>query len=284
MAGIRDLIAAIAHTPFKSGDPSFPTVSGKLLNVFGMSIDGLIEKADQGVKARIPTLCDASALQYIGNDRVIPRGPNEPEASYRIRLQRAYDTWAMAGNSRTVLGQVLPVAAPLTPRIRTVDDSSGWYTYEDGADTSQPPDFAPGVIAGRGEWDWDGHPSTFDSHPVGKQAWWRYWLVIYATDGWIGKAPKCGSGMKCGDKSISCGLNAPSAIMKGVQSIVAKWQRKGAWCRWIVISFDDALFDPGLTADGTHNPAGTFGPWAAPVGGAYVPTRFANARYCDGAI
>lgn len=288
MSGIRDLLAKIAHTPLADGGKAFSTISGKLIGIFGLAIDALIEKADEGVKARIPTLCDPSALPYIGADRVMPQGPNESNDAYRIRLQRAWDTWARAGSARSVLSNTRPMLAPLNPRERTVSDNTEWYTYETQADTTQPPDHAIGdPISGVGIWNWDGQPATYDPHPTGQRMWWRWWLLLFSdvANPWASKGPVFGApGVKIGDPTLSIGFSNPSGLFKSIRQIVALWKAQHSWCRWIVVSFDQTLFDPTQTADGVHNPAGTFGPWYTISGNNYGPSRFANARYCDGAL
>src|SRR5258708_24342984 len=82
----------------------------------------------------------------------------------------------------------------------------------------------------------------------------------------------------------TCALPISSGVFRGIRSVVRQWKQAGSWCRWIVVSFDSGLFDPFQVANGINNPAGTFGPWAVQVNHAYVPSRFANARYADGAI
>jgi hypothetical protein len=284
--GIRDMIAALAHTPLKDTGPTFPTVSGKLLDIMGLAIDALLEKADEGVKARIPTLADVSALPYIGADRNLPRAPNESEASYRARLQRAFDTFARAGNAGSLLAQILLLILPFTPRVRTVSGVGSWDTYEAGADTSKPPDHRD-TDGTTGLWNWDGIPSTFDSAPGGNNAWWRFWLILQATSpqAFCAPGPNWGAGgFVWGDQTISWGTNVPTTLFQSMRPVIRQWKQAGSWCRWIVVSFDTTLFDQAQPADGTHNPAGTFGPWAIQAGHTYVPGRFANARYADGAI
>lgn len=283
--GVRSLWDAISHTPLKDGGQTFPTVSGKLGYIFALAIDALIEKADQGVKARIPTLCDPSALVYIGADRQMPQGAGESTAGYRLRLQRAWDTWARAGNSRTVLGNVLPMLAPFTPLVRTVSDVIEWYTYDAGADTSQPPWHYSATTPPIGLWNWDGLIPLYDPHAANQVMWWRWWLLLFAVspNNFCNPGANWGDpGVKWGDTNRSWGTDRPASFWSAMRPVIAQWKQAGSWCRWIVVSFDLSLFDPFQPDDGVHNPDGLFGRWSKIVSGQYVPSRFSNARYIDG--
>jgi hypothetical protein len=367
------------------GGSAAPTIGGKLLYTMGRGIDYLLEKSNQGIRARMPLLCDPTTLPYLGLDRLLSQGPLEPNASFRVRLQQAFQTWKRAGSARAIMGAIQPYLLPSTWKLRTVSDASIWYTYESGASTSSPPDLFRGSVGGTGDWNWDGHPSTYDPHPQGLNAWWRWWLIIIIDmtiagtsisiasntspivittstahglgngqqvfitgvagnlaanscstggvagvtkpffNGWItanvtsntfqiltldgratvgsgtssaggdvyavgpqnqtgfGPGPSCGApGVVCGDANISCGFNQPSPFFKGIQTLIAQWKAANSWCRWIVVTFNPALFSPLYASGDPRNPSGGFGPWTQIAAGNYVASRFVKARYCDG--
>ncbi len=137
----------------------------------GLAADAILEKLNQGVKARMPTECDATALPIIGSDRVMPQYPGEADASYRVRLQEAFDTWRTSGSRGAVMSQALAflnetVALPgVVPVVGIVGGnlSENWdITYNNGQKSH--------VQLGTQNWDWDG-----------ANYWWRCWLILYMT-------------------------------------------------------------------------------------------------------
>lgn len=137
----------------------------------GLSADAILEKLNQGVKARMPTLCDATALPIIGSDRVMPQYPGESDASYRVRLQEAFDTWREAGSRDAVMVQALgflneTVSLPgVVPVVGIVGGnlSEKWdVTYNNGQKLH--------TDLGTQNWDWDG-----------ANYWWRCFLILYMT-------------------------------------------------------------------------------------------------------
>lgn len=64
---------------------------------------GLVTRAKLAVKARFPGLAPSDALEKIGVERKMPRGPGETDASYAARLLAAWDTWPWAGTAFGVL-------------------------------------------------------------------------------------------------------------------------------------------------------------------------------------
>jgi hypothetical protein len=59
--------------------------------------DSLIDRAKQAVKARFPLLAPSDALDAIGVERQLPRGPGEQDAAYAARLVDAWQSWLNAG-------------------------------------------------------------------------------------------------------------------------------------------------------------------------------------------
>lgn len=182
---MRGAIAALSP-PWLSDDspqgtPGNPNggVSGRFMYCLGLASDMLLEKLNQGIKARMPTECDASALPLIGDDRVMTQGPGETDAAFRIRLQRAFETWQHAGEARAVLelvasftaGQLVAPGVHGVPTVLLVGGYQArkwnWFTSE--SDPTAPPNHYQTTFQ---KWSWDGLESA---------QWWRSWLVLFAT-------------------------------------------------------------------------------------------------------
>ena len=264
-------------------------VAERYLYDCGLALDAVVEKFAQAARAGMPTKCDPTCLPHIGADRLMPQGLTESDDSYRVRLQQAIDTWRIAGNPWSVLRQTLAYLLAFTPRARIVASDyfetifgllivdSAWDTFEEEADTSKPPthDFVAPA-----NFDWDRLSPVFGS--------WgnhRYWLILYSfpDNEWVLPGPNWGdTGRKWGDTDVSWGLNVPKTEIDGIRAIVGLVQSAGAWCRYIIVSFSDTLFDPAQPVGGAVNPDGYFGRHSKIVNGAYVPARFSDARYCKG--
>jgi len=274
---LRDLAKAISPRWLSTG------VAEKYLAVCGMALDALNEKLRQGMWAHIPTYSTDDALPFIGADRGLVQGPSESAFAFASRCRLAYDDWQHAGSAWAVLRQMILFMSPQSPAVEIVSENSVWQVYAAGSDTSQP----PAITVGASNWNWDlatTPPSALSPYTGG---WWRFWVILFATGSTPFAAPAPfvfgTSGVRIGQRpDASIGLNIPPSTVAGIRSIVATWKSANTWCRWIVISFDATLFDPTKSADGTHNPAGTFGNWGIVSANVMVASRFSSARYCDG--
>lgn len=151
--------------------------SEKFLYNIGLGADALLEKLNQAMKAHMPTLCDPTALPYLGADRLMGQGPNESNANFRLRLKKAFDTWQNAGSRRSVLQQVLGYVAnqsttfatkmPLGAIVSTSGpgNTSTWDVFYSDDDTTKAPHHR--LISGA-NWNWDG-----------VNPWWNAFLVLY---------------------------------------------------------------------------------------------------------
>lgn len=146
----------------------------RLMYSAGIQIDAMQESLRQGVLARFPGYGSNEALPYIGRDRGIQRGPNEPLSRYVIRLQAAFDTWKVAGNAATLLRMLSVVASPTNQptTIRTVSQEkntgqSVWHKTTDGVNVTK-------YVTTPG-WDWDGDTDR----------WARLWVIIDAASAGI---------------------------------------------------------------------------------------------------
>jgi hypothetical protein len=154
--------------------------------------------AAYAVRAAIPSIAPSDALTYIGQDRQIFQGTDEPESNYRARLRQWIDLWDHAGSSTAVLLGILSEVAPLTPQVQMVSTTSTgpgsplqpspfpitvWDTYlagenpfPAGQSIPTPPDhyvtIPPRAFASN--WDWDGSSLPYFYPSV----CWRAWIII----------------------------------------------------------------------------------------------------------
>jgi len=281
-------------------------VGERIMYDLGLSADANLEKLVQGVRARLPTRAAPSALPVLGADRVIGRGLTESDDSYRMRLQRAFEAWQLAGSARADLSQLLGFLLAVTPPVREVASryaadpariawllargiilsdpgssypnarlSSKWDTYPAGRDPTSEPVHQFVDTAG-GNWDWDSL-----SPKSGSWGWWSTYIVLYSTapNAWIGKSGKWGTGGKWGSSGNAWGVDKPAAVGRSIQIIVGQWKAAQAWCRSVIVCFDDTPFDPDQPVAGGVNPDGHFGRWSKIVGGVRMRARFTEARY-----
>jgi hypothetical protein len=286
----RDSILANAPPWFPDRSPSNPSqpgAGGSLLYALGLLIDCLDEAIRQGVTDRFPTIgqgivingltlsCDPTALPLIGNDRLIDRGFQETDGSYCARLVQWLSTWSIAGNAWSVLQNLLGYVSPAAPIWRIVTSVGIWDSMNDpAAPVTGTPTWRVYPTA-PGNWDWDGNQSN----------WWRFFTIVYPPASLWVAAPNWGAtGLYWGGYSGSWGLSASSAQVASMRKIVGKFLREGSWCQWMIVSFDSTLFPPLQTLPSSKLPDGTWGPWSKTVSGQRVPTRNANARYCNGSV
>lgn len=75
---------------------------------FGQVKDDALAVLKEAVKARWPDAARPDALPYQGNDRRIRRAPDESDAAYAARLQRAHDIWQWAGTPTAMVNVFAP--------------------------------------------------------------------------------------------------------------------------------------------------------------------------------
>jgi hypothetical protein len=114
----------------------------------GEAKDGLLARAVEAVKLRMPGICPPDGLAAIGSERGMPRGPNESTESYRARIADAWQTWPWAGTAYGLLralraaGYVSVTIAQVLRRAYALDANGdlvvtvldpGWGTGDGGA-------------------------------------------------------------------------------------------------------------------------------------------------------
>lgn len=227
----RDTIASISVGWLQE------VVGGGILYCAGLAIDAMYDETVEGVKARFPGVGPEDSLQYIGNDRVIERGPNESSSSYVLRLRKAFDTWAVAGNAAKMLEALRIYYLPALPPIRAVSDRAVWHAISN--------DEALNVTRTAGaNWNWDG---TVKPH--------RGWVIIDSTAGPYA-AKTWGDGHAYGD-GTTWGSTANAQDVNAIQRLVRKWKPAHVKVTYIVVTFDASIFEVADTAP--PNPNGDFG-------------------------
>lgn len=239
----------------------------KFVYALTLPLDAEIEALTLAVQARFPWLAPDDALPYIGRDRGLLRGPDEPRASYVARLLGWIDAWRSAGAGSSLLDQIAAYLTPHAVRIRLVTDRGVWYTREaDGTFSVTHED--PAL------WVWDTSPQT---------RWARFWVVIYPPPGLWTEGPTWGDsalwGGAWGSPGYTWGSTATPNQVQAIRALVKLWKPGFAKCENIIIAFDDESF--GKLSAGL--PAGEYGSHAKDNGsGIWVPARLVTARYWDG--
>lgn len=241
------------------------TEEGAKVNyTLGLLMDAYLTRLLQGLRARWPSYAMPSALPFLGRDRRIIRGINEPAEAYAARLLRWLDDHRIRGNPYALMEQ-LRAYCQADVRIRTVDMRGNWYTIErDGTRE---------VMLDSAQWNWDAaDPSR----------WSRFWVIIYPTsDGqpWE-RDGTWGDGAVWSDDAAegTWGSTALLTEVESVRRIVREWKPAGTTCVRIIVAFADDVFVPGGAAE-------TDGQWANHSkndGGSQVAARDDRAIYWMG--
>jgi hypothetical protein len=69
-------------------------------------LDGQVALIKLATKAHMPGPAPSDALAHIGGDRGLEQGPAETDASFRVRLRTAWDSWSRAGTAVEMLTQL----------------------------------------------------------------------------------------------------------------------------------------------------------------------------------
>lgn len=247
------------------------TVGAKFLYLFGYSLDVELEKANQGMRAHIPTYGDVTTLATIGTDKLVTQGPTESPAAYALRLKTSLDDDQRAGTAWSVLRQLIGFMSPYTPQVATVGDGAGagvygpiWDFYFAGAPTTSPPNH---YLATATNWNWDG--STL---------WYRAWVIIQSISGPY-TCPTWGDGHKWGD-GTAWGISGGVATATGLRAVVAQWKAEQQTIVNIIVVYSASVLTP--TGLPSANPQGSYGAYYLLSGGTAIPSRSTQAAYLDG--
>lgn len=239
MTRFRTLYQSLVPSWLQDGE------GGLALYSLGAVLDAAQERLRLGTLARFPTYAPDDALPYIGRDRKLVRGINEPSAAYAARLLRWLDDHRVRGNPFALHAQ-LRAYMQADIMVRTVDRRGNWYTTS--ADGTRS------VTLAAGNWDWDGTSTA---------QWARFWVILYPL-----------AGVPWGKAATYPGTDASADQVASVMAIIRDWKPAGTTCEWVINAYDAALFDPSDADLG-----GTWGNWSEADGSDVVRSRQTNARY-----
>ena len=140
----RELFRNLVPSWLRSGDGE------RLLYCVGLLLDGAVERLRLAQESSDPTTAPEDALQYIGRDRRIRRGVNEPADAYAVRLVRYLDDHLVQGTPWALMDQVYAYMQTPGVTLRTVDRRGNWCERSPDGTRVRTPD--------TGDWDWDGGP------------------------------------------------------------------------------------------------------------------------------
>lgn len=232
-------------------------IGNRLFYSIGTVLDGVNSLLREGVKARMPGVGTPGALASIGDDRLIDRGPTEPDENYAGRLTSAFDTWRVMGNPYKLLLNLAAFFSPSIQGLRLVSDRGVWYTLDpDTYDAANPSDDCitrrrGSDDAGTTNWNWD--PIAAGAPPY---RYWRGWVIIDAAGRWsqwhVGT-----DGVIVGD-GHTVGSTATLEEVASIRRIVRRCKPAGAHVVSIIVTFVDGIFDASKTIATSPMPNGNY--------------------------
>jgi len=93
----------------------------------GFILDIFAERFRLAYEADLPEYAPADALTYLGRDRAIQRGINEPSTAYAARLVRHLDDHRTQGNPFALMDQLYAYLQTDGVTLRTVDNEGNWF-------------------------------------------------------------------------------------------------------------------------------------------------------------
>lgn len=280
MSAVPPFLSTPVGKPFRGWqdiDPSWlgGEVGSRYQYILRLMWDTLGELTRIGVNQRFPSLAQYSALEELGNDRLLPRGIAEIDESYRERLRRFRSTWRFAGNAPTLVKQLYDIRSASVSRIRyvcngynfgngdiasnpatTANQFADWWTYDNTGLTY--------LRADPSNWNWDNNVTFLSNlnpqgYPIGLI---RFWIIVYYDD--FPTIPEWGGPEAWGDPGLFWGIGADPelrAYLTLLYSVVANFKSASSHMG----SFPG--YSGGLIL---ADPAETGAPWGA--GGPFDPT------------
>ena len=263
--GFRESMLATAPPWLAVGD------GARLLDTMGAMIDAHVDWTRHGLRARWPSYGTADSQAAIGRDRRIIRGFAESSDAYAARLRGWLDSWLLAGNPFEILRQIKGYLSPFELRARIVNNGGSWYTIQ--ADGSRE------FVLGAANWDWD-------SETLAGNNWSRFWVILYPPTTLFDRLPNLDDpalwGGALNTPGYTIGSTATPEQVASIRQIVNDWKDEKSRCQSIIVSFDDALFDPADA--GAPNPEGWYGNASRVISGVRTATRSGDAIYWPGSV
>lgn len=305
------------------------TAMGLLMAGLAGLFDGFLEAVDQARIAAVPgqvrlpgvpglggfESCDA--LDYIARDRAVV----QPMAGQPWDVAALCRSWLDDAARQTgpfgILDALAATFVPDTPLLRLVTFNgavTSWYTRQtdgtrrlqrsDGQGFYLEPNGTSGIDAtAAATWDWC---STTVPPPGDAGDLSGFFVIVYApasspyltaTDGDTSDLGICGDlyndpahvAAKDSPWAGTCGTNAPIEMVERTRAVITSRRAAGNVCRYIVIAFDPASFNPdGSSSAGSSRAAYPGGDWGYasvtdPSVHARVPSRLQTACYWPGA-
>lgn len=218
------------------------------LEALGLTLDTENATLLGGLRSMQPFLCFIDSLLDIGEERGMRRYPNEPEASFRLRLAQWRQIKAHAGSHYGEMINLQPYFLPARPMIRifhqSADGKSSCHTYTSAGVYSVDVN-APTV------WNWDDTPSL----------WSRFWVVIYV-NGIGSDAALYDDGTTYDDGTVWDGHLSADQVAD-VVAIVNESKAAHSILAGVILAPDPASFDPAvpITTDGNGATSMPQGNW-----------------------
>ena len=221
-----------------------------------LHLDVLGDAAVAAIKCGFPGGYSTTFDRYIGQERGIVRGYDEPALAYEARLRLARDTRIRKGNPWCLLEQLQAYFTGHAVGFELIHNTGATSAIQyalaaDGTRTTSSI-----------TWDWDGAGATYLS---------RFWVILHVPTDVALPAPTWGDG---GWEAVTVvsetiGSTAPYWMVQNVKSIVENFRSDSAKCSHIVLVFDDDDWN-AQQPDGTWNHMGNRNPnacyWKGPEG------------------
>lgn len=122
------MAVSFAEALIRRCPPWLQRVAGRrLMGGLGDTIDVLRDKTAEAIDARLPRASRPDALAYVGRDRAIVRGLEEPDESYAARLKRWITDHRKRGNAHALLRQLEAYYASAPKQIDVVYETGTRY-------------------------------------------------------------------------------------------------------------------------------------------------------------
>lgn len=153
----------------------YNTNAEKFMYCIGLGLDGLLEKQNEGMLAKLPGQADASCIPLQAADRLLVQGPSETNGAFILRLLGAFPAWARAGSRNASLAQLQAYLTDLQPGIALewpemliVGGNTSISTWNTIFGSTPQGDPSARYAVSPANWNWDGQDKPS-----------RAWLILF---------------------------------------------------------------------------------------------------------
>lgn len=199
------------------------TWGARWFRVLGRLADIIGEGARQAVKARFPKHAPVDALDAIGWERLIDRGPNESDERYRQRVAGPWDVWPYGGTATGIIAALRGFGLG-SPRV---------YNHRTSTTPAKP-------------YNW-----KFDDNDTN---WSRFWVVL--DPGAHPWEPLVASEDLLASDELLAGITMTASEYRTLRRLVHRWRDAHGLAADLLIIFegpmaaDDLLASDALLAGG----------------------------------